>query len=82
LSVNRGKPIDFDVYTEPWLLYELNDNTKIKVRYILTRLFRNTQEGSKRVYNFDGQMITVAVIPSELMGPKDEMVLNVQIHLR
>ena len=76
MSVERGKSIDFDVHNEPWLSYELNDNTKIKTRYILTRLYRKTQEDNKRYYNFDGQTMTVAIIPPENMGPKDEKIYS------
>lgn len=70
MSSDRGKPIDFEVIKEPWLVYQLKDNTKLKTRYILTRLFKKIQE-KKAVYNFDGQTITVVLISPELKGPTD-----------
>jgi len=70
LSTNQGKSIDFDVVREPWHKYELNDNTTIKIKYVLTRLFK-TQTGEKRNYGIDGQTITVILPTKESKGQPD-----------
>lgn len=70
MSTDRGKPVDFDIIDEPWLKYQLQDNTVLKTRYLLTRLYKKMQDG-KATYNFDGQTMTIALVPSDLIGPKD-----------
>jgi len=70
LSTDRGKPIDFEAVREPWHKYELNDNTIIKVKYVLTRLFKTQKEG-KTGYGIDGQSITVVLPTAESKGQAD-----------
>jgi len=71
LSADIGKPIDFDVVREPWQKYELNDNTIVKSKYVLTRLFKKAKEDGKHGYTIDGQTLTIIMVPSELKGTPD-----------
>lgn len=70
MSSDDGKPIDFDVVREPWQKYELNDTSTLKVKYVLTRLWKKIQD-NKPSYRIDGQTHTVMLIPPELRGPID-----------
>jgi len=70
LSTNTGKLIDFEVIREPWHKYELNDNTIIKTKYVLTTL-NKTQKDEKPNYAIDGQAITVVLPAVESKGPQD-----------
>jgi len=71
LETDIGKSIDFDVVRESWQKYELNDNTIIKTKFILTRLHRTMKVDGSPNYTFDSQSITVTLTPSESKGPKD-----------
>ncbi|MCH7649440.1 MAG: hypothetical protein IIA83_12655 [Thaumarchaeota archaeon] len=71
MSTNIGKSIDFDVVREPWQKYELNDNTIIKTKFVLTKLFKKIKEDNKPAYTIDGQNITVVLAPQEVKGQPD-----------
>jgi len=70
LSTNSGKSIDFEVIREPWHKYELNDNTIIKTKYVLTTL-NKVQKDGKSNYRIDGQTITVVLPAMESQGHPD-----------
>lgn len=70
MSSDDGKTIDFDVVRESWQKYELNDTSILKVKYVLTKLWKKIQD-NKPNYMIDGLTHTVMLIPPELKGPKD-----------
>lgn len=70
MSTNSGKSIDFDVIRETWNKYELNDNTIIKTKYVLTKLTKILKD-KKVNYAIGGQTITVILPAVESRGPPD-----------
>lgn len=70
MSTDLGKPIDFDVVREPWQRYELNDNTVVKSKLIITKIYKIAKNG-KPSYTIDGQTVTVLLAPPESKGPPD-----------
>jgi len=71
MSTNLGKSIDFDVVREPWHKYELNDNTFIKTKYVISKIYKKLQADGKPTYTMDGQFITVTLSPEEQKGTPD-----------
>jgi hypothetical protein len=68
--LSKITPIDFDIVKEPWNKYELNDNTIVKVRQVLTRVLKKV-EGDKTSYSLAGQTLTAVLIPENLKGQPD-----------
>jgi hypothetical protein len=66
-------PIDFDVVREPWNKYEISDESVLKPKYVLTKIFKE-KGGEKRGetgvgYNIKGQnIVEIIYVPKELRG--------------
>ncbi len=71
MSKDRGKPIDFDVVREPWQKYELRDNTKVKTKLAITKIYKKLNENGKPNYTIDGQNLTALLAPPESRGTPD-----------
>lgn len=71
MSQDKGKPIDFDVVREPWQKYELHDNTIVKTKLAITKIYKKLDENGKPNYTIDAQNLTALLAPSESRGPPD-----------
>lgn len=78
MSRDVGKPIDFDVVREPWQKYELHDNTKVKTKLAITKIYKKLNEDGKPNYTIDGQNLTALLAPSESKGPPDSNIYTPQ----
>ncbi|MEM3526431.1 MAG: hypothetical protein QXV37_03365 [Candidatus Jordarchaeaceae archaeon] len=62
--------LDFDVLREPWNLYQLEDGTILRVKYVLTRVVRQRDNMDRIGYAFKGQnVVSLSHFPKELKGP-------------
>lgn len=62
--------LDFDVLREPWNLYQLEDGTILRVKYVLTRVVRQRDTVGRIGYAFKGQnVVSLSNFPKELKGP-------------
>ncbi|MDE0526254.1 MAG: hypothetical protein OXI27_06650 [Thaumarchaeota archaeon] len=73
--------LDFEIVKEVWNVYELQDGTKIKIRFMLTAV-RN--EGKKRQIQFDQKIVTlcdesVCGKPSEKGHTPEQLQQNIEI---
>lgn len=71
-----GKPIDFEVVRESWNKYELHDNSILKSKYVLQRLFKTQGTDNKSNFQIEGQILTVILTPDTLKGPVDDHVYS------
>ena len=78
MSKDHGKPIDFDVVREPWQKYELNDNTKVKTKLAVIKIYKKLNEDGNPFYTIDGQTLTALLAPAESRGPPDTNIYTPQ----
>jgi hypothetical protein len=69
-SQNKYNDIEFEIIKENWNEYQLNDESKLKARIILTRVFR---ENSPNQFGFEfSNPIFVVSCPIEKRGKKND----------
>lgn len=78
--MNHTRPIEFEIMKEPWNKYELQDNTLLKTRLVLTRVQRTSMGDGGQNYSVDVQFITVVSVDPTLKGdPNPNPVTNKDI---
>ncbi|MEM2957490.1 MAG: hypothetical protein QW261_04355 [Candidatus Jordarchaeaceae archaeon] len=61
--------MDFDVLSEPWNVYQLEEGPILKIKYVLTRVLKRRENGGRFGYAIKGQNVVVfSHIPPELKG--------------
>ena len=74
---SRGKPLDFEVTSEPWNKYEVNDGTILKFKYVMKTIFR-TMKDNKANYTGEGQPLSVVIPTDNLRGEPDKNTYNTE----
>ncbi len=61
--------MDFDVLSEPWNVYQLEEGPILKIKYVLTRVLKRREDGGRYSYAFKGQnVLAFSHVPPKLKG--------------
>ena len=59
VDISGFKDLNFTVIKEPWNIYQLDDGSKVRQKYILTRIFKKAHSDGKGVdYRFNKNVLT------------------------
>jgi len=71
-GMTEYRELGFEVIREPWNKYELPDGSTLKIKLVLTRVFRKVAK-EEVSYEFDTQNITcLSFVPKEAKGEPTE----------
>ena len=74
-----SKYVDFEVVKERWGKYNLDDESILKIKFILTHIKSEEQDGRKKKYNANIQNIQTIYPAEHLMGEPQKAVFNNQM---
>jgi len=71
--------IDFVAESEPWNIYELEDKTVIKTRFILVNVVLDAvDEANNPIYSFNSETVVGSKVPDELMGEPSKKIYTLK----
>lgn len=74
VDMEKEELISLKTINEKWHIYELEDNTIIKTKFVLMNIVAYGEENElkKRLANFASTNLVVVYSPKEIRGPKDK----------